>query len=192
MHERALVALGSNVGDRVAMLTAAVEGIDAMPGVRGLRVSALYETPAVTLHGVGQLGDPDAFLNAAAIFETDAKPHELLDALLALEAQLGRLPRDQRETWGPRPIDLDLLALGQRRIDEPELTIPHPRITQRWFVLAPLADLVPDWVLSGDGDRPARKQTVRDWLDHLQRCGGESVGAGRPCPQANWPPSTLS
>ena len=128
----AYIGLGSNVGDRVAHLRAAIEALAAR-GVTVTRVSSLYETDPV-----GPL-QPD-FLNAAAEVSTDLSPADLVRTLKAAEADVGR---EQRERWGPREIDLDLLLYGDETIDEEGLTVPHPELTHRAFVLVPLIEIAP-------------------------------------------------
>lgn len=134
---RAYVGVGANLGDREATIRAA---IDALPGIVG--VSELRETDPV-----GVVDQP-AFLNGAVALETELGPRELLDALLAVERDLGR---ERRERWGPRTIDLDLLLYGDETIDEPGLTVPHPRLHERRFALEPLLDLDPDAAIPGRG-----------------------------------------
>ena len=133
----AYVGLGSNLGDREAIIRAAVE---ALPGV--VAVSQLRETDPV-----GVTEQP-AFLNGAVVLETDLSARELLDLLLAVERRLGR---ERRERWGPRTIDLDLLLFGAETIDEPGLTVPHPRLHERRFALEPLAELDPELTVPGRG-----------------------------------------
>ena len=134
---RAYVGIGANLGDREATIAAALA---ALPGVVG--VSRLRETEPV-----GVVDQPP-FLNGAAAIETEASARELLDALLAVERGLGR---ERRERWGPRPIDLDLLLFGDERLDEPGLTVPHPRLHERRFALEPLLDLDPELAVPGRG-----------------------------------------
>lgn len=134
---RAYVGLGANLGDREATIRAALA---ELPGL--VAVSELRETDPV-----GVVGQP-AFLNGAAALETELSARELLDALLAIERELGR---ERRERWGPRTIDLDLLLYGAERIDEPGLTVPHPRLHERRFALEPLADLDPELLIPGRG-----------------------------------------
>ena len=134
---RAYVGVGSNLGDREALVRAAVE---ALPGV--VAVSALRETDPV-----GEVEQP-RFLNGAVALETELPPRELLDLLLAVERRLGR---ERRERWGPRTIDLDLLLYGAETIDEPGLTVPHPRLHERRFALEPLAELDPQLAVPGRG-----------------------------------------
>ncbi|MEM1097225.1 MAG: 2-amino-4-hydroxy-6-hydroxymethyldihydropteridine diphosphokinase [Planctomycetota bacterium] len=185
MHRTAFVALGSNVGDRLGYLRAAADAIRVLAGAHGFRASRVYATPALKLDGLGTLDDDDAFLNTAVSFETDATPHQLLADLLAIETRLGRLPREQRPTWGPRPIDLDLLLLGDERVDDATLTLPHPRITERWFVLAPLADLAPDRLLRGaDSAQPPKR--IAEWLAACEASTDAAAGVGRIYADASW------
>ncbi len=126
------VGLGSNLGDRRRILAAAIAGLAAFGEV--VAVSPLYET--------APLGGPDQgpYLNAVAVLDTPLEPRRLLEGMLALE---GRMGRERRERWGPRTLDLDLLVYGDRVVEEPGLTVPHPRLAGRRFVLAPLADVWP-------------------------------------------------
>jgi 2-amino-4-hydroxy-6-hydroxymethyldihydropteridine diphosphokinase len=134
---RAYVGLGANLGDREATIRAAVA---ALPGVRAL--SSLRETEPVGLT------DQPRFLNGVAALETELSARDLLDTLLAVERRLGR---ERRERWGPRTIDLDLLLFGEEAIDEPGLTVPHPRLHERRFALEPLAEIAPDALIPGRG-----------------------------------------
>lgn len=139
MSERIYLGLGSNVGDRLASLSRAVEALGER-GVRVLRSSRVYETAPV-----GGRPQPD-YLNAVVEVETDLEPRDLLRACLEVETELGRV---RGERWGPRTIDIDLLACGEREISEPDLTIPHPRMHERAFVLVPLLELDADPPLPG-------------------------------------------
>ena len=149
----AYVGLGANLGDREATLRAAVEALAALPGVRVVAVSSLRETDPV-----GYLDQPP-FLNGAAALETGLGPRELLDALLAVERALGRTREGPR--FGPRTVDLDLLLYGSEVVDEPGLTVPHPRLHERAFALEPLAELDSALVVPGVG-------TVSSLLAELQ------------------------
>ena len=144
---RAYVGLGSNLGEREATLWKALEGLGATEGIEVLAVSSLRETDPV-----GVVDQP-RFVNAAAALETSLSPRELLERLLDVERSLGR-DRAVEERWGPRTLDLDLLLYGGESIDEPGLEVPHPRLTERAFVLEPLLELDPDLRLP-DG-RPLR------------------------------------
>jgi 2-amino-4-hydroxy-6-hydroxymethyldihydropteridine diphosphokinase len=144
---RAFIGLGSNLGDRQALLEEALRRLDADPSVTVKAVSVFRETEPV-----GVVDQP-RFLNAAAAVETTLEPRELLDRLLAVELALGRDRSGER--WGPRTVDLDLLLFGDLVVDEPGLTVPHPRLHERRFVLEPLLELdpalaLPDGRLLGD------------------------------------------
>lgn len=140
---RAFVALGSNLGDTHAYLRQALQALAHLPDTRLLAQSRFYRTPPW-----GVLEQP-AFLNAVAELETALAPHALLEALLAIEQAAGRVRQGER--WGPRTLDLDLLHVDGVRLDEAGLTLPHPRIAERAFVLLPLAELAPTLELSGLG-----------------------------------------
>jgi 2-amino-4-hydroxy-6-hydroxymethyldihydropteridine diphosphokinase len=140
---RAYVGLGANLGDRSAMLRAALEQLAAEPGVSLVAVSSVRETDPV-----GPVDQP-RFLNAAAALDTELSPRELLDRLLGIERRLGRTREGPR--FGPRTIDLDLLLYGAERLDEPGLQLPHPRLHERLFALEPLFELDPSLVVPGHG-----------------------------------------
>jgi 2-amino-4-hydroxy-6-hydroxymethyldihydropteridine diphosphokinase len=129
---RAFIGLGSNLGDRRAHLQAAVA---ALPDVAA--VSPVYETAPVGGPGQGR------YLNCVVELATDRSPHELLAVALAIETAAGRV---RAERWGPRPIDVDILLMGELELDAPDLVVPHPRLWDRAFVLVPLHDLAPDLV----------------------------------------------
>jgi 2-amino-4-hydroxy-6-hydroxymethyldihydropteridine diphosphokinase len=132
----AYIGLGSNLGDRQAALDEAVRCLRNLSEIRVATVSDPHETEPV--------GGPEGqgrFLNAAARLETTLSARELLRALLEVERELGR---DRKKRWGPRTIDLDLLLYDGETIDEPGLTVPHPRMHERRFVLEPLAEIAPD------------------------------------------------
>jgi 2-amino-4-hydroxy-6-hydroxymethyldihydropteridine diphosphokinase len=128
---RAYLGIGSNLGDRLAFLQGAVDGLAATDGIDVVAVSAVYETDPI---GPEQ---PD-YLNAVVAVVTTLTPHELLAVCQRQEAAAERL-RDIR--WGPRTLDVDIVRYGDATVDEPDLQIPHPRWRERDFVLAPLADL---------------------------------------------------
>jgi len=142
----AYIGLGSNLGDRRAMIAQALEEL------RPRRVSTIVETEP---WGVA---DQPRFLNAVAEIETDLGPAELLDRLLDVERGLGRV---RKERWGPRTIDLDLLLYDDRRVDSDALSVPHPHLHERKFVLEGLAELCPDRTVPGLG------RTVKQLLEQL-------------------------
>lgn len=130
------VGLGANLGDAKASLLAAITVLDLLPQTRLLRASKLYRTPAW-----GQTEQPD-FINAVVLLETGLAARALLDQLLAVERDFGRV-RASGERWGPRTLDLDLLLFGVDVIDEPGLQVPHPYLHLRAFALLPLAAIAP-------------------------------------------------
>ena len=134
------MGLGANLGDREGAIRSAVDLLGAEPGIEVVAVSRLRETDPV-----GYLDQP-RFLNGAAALETDLTADELLARLLDVERRLGR-ERTGEERFGPRAIDLDLLLYGREEIDEPGLTVPHPRLAERRFALEPLHELQPDLAL---------------------------------------------
>ncbi len=135
MSVTAYIALGSNLGDRRAHLDAALAELRRRPAIRVGAVSRYWETPPV-----GGPPDQGPYLNAATALETDLGPQQLLEILLAVERQLGRV---RRERFGPRTIDLDLLLYGDAVVDQPGLTVPHPRMHERSFMLGPLVEIAP-------------------------------------------------
>jgi len=134
METTAFVGIGSNLGDREANLRSAIELLTAEDGIEVVAVSEVRETEPV---GPVEQGP---FLNGVVQVETTLPPGDLLERLLSVESRLGRV---RAERWGPRTIDLDLLLYGSERVDEPGLTVPHPRLHERRFALEPLLDLDP-------------------------------------------------
>jgi 2-amino-4-hydroxy-6-hydroxymethyldihydropteridine diphosphokinase len=147
---RAYVGLGSNLGDREDTIRRALELLAAEEGIDVVAVSTLRETEPV-----GYADQPD-FVNGAAALETELTPRALLERLLAVELALGRV-RGVGPRFGPRVVDLDLLLYGDAAVDEPGLTVPHPRLAERRFALEPLQELDPELRLP-DG------RAVRDLL----------------------------
>jgi 2-amino-4-hydroxy-6-hydroxymethyldihydropteridine diphosphokinase len=141
---RAYVGLGANLGDREGTIRAAVRALGEEDGIEVVAVSNLRETEPV---GVGQ---QPPYLNGAVELETTLAAHELLDRLLAVERRFGRVRVPGEH--GPRTLDLDLLLRGDEVLDEPGLTLPHPRLHERRFVLEPLAELAPALFVPGRGD----------------------------------------
>jgi 2-amino-4-hydroxy-6-hydroxymethyldihydropteridine diphosphokinase len=141
---RAYVGLGANLGDREDTIRAAVAALGEEEGIEVVAVSTLRDTEPV---GVGE---QPRYLNGVAALETTLAARELLDRLLAVEQRFGRvrIPGEH----GPRTLDLDLLLYGDEAIEEPGLTVPHPRLHERRFVLEPLGELAPGLVVPGRGD----------------------------------------
>jgi len=142
MHT-AYIGIGSNLGERESTIRDALELLAADPELEVEAVSSILETDPV-----GVVDQP-RFLNAAIRLATDLAPYPLLERLLAVEQQLGRVRTGER--YGPRTIDLDLLLYGDEIVDEPGLRVPHPRLAERRFVLEPLAELDPGLVVPGLG-----------------------------------------
>lgn len=150
----AYIALGANLGDRAGQLRGALQRLDR-PGIRLAAVSSFLENPAV-----GGPEDSPPFLNAVAEIETSLPPRALLRELLRIEQELGR---ERHGRWQPRTIDLDLILYGTQRINEPDLTVPHPRMHERRFVLQPLAEIAPAVV------HPVLNRTASALLQELLR-----------------------
>ena len=134
---RAYLGIGSNLGDRLGYLQLAVDELNRHPDIAIAAVSRVYETAPVG-------GPPqDAYLNAVVAIDTDLDPFDLLRECQRIEARAARV---RGERWGPRTLDVDVLLVDDCRIDDPALTLPHPRMWERGFVLAPLRDVAPELV----------------------------------------------
>ncbi len=149
------VALGSNLGDPAQQLRDAVAALKKLPNTSVVRCSPLYETEPM-----GPQDQPN-FVNAVCELDTSLAPHDLLLQLQAIEVEQGRKPQNLR--WGARLIDLDILTFGEQQIDSIDLTIPHPGIADRSFVLYPLADLAPELQIPGVGKVIALRQHCQDF-----------------------------
>lgn len=149
------IALGSNLGDSHSTLLHALKTLAQTPGIILQAVSSLYVTKAV---GPPQ---PD-YLNGCALLSVQMSPEALLETLLAIEAKFGRVRRDR---WAARTLDLDLLLFDDLILDTPSLQIPHPRMTERAFVLVPLAEIAPEWV------EPVSGQAIAQLLQRVD-CSG--------------------
>lgn len=161
------LGLGSNVGDRRAAIDAAVAHLRARGAVTGARLSSWYETEPIG-------PDQPWFLNRVLVGSTGRTPVELLADALAVERELGRTRRDG-DRWGPRTIDIDLLAVGDLSVRTEELVLPHPEIAARRFVLVPWAELEPDRLVPAGPDRPEDPpQTVGALLAALDAAGDRS------------------
>jgi 2-amino-4-hydroxy-6-hydroxymethyldihydropteridine diphosphokinase len=155
---RAALGLGSNAGEREEALQGAVDALLESPEIHAVGVSPVYETAPV---GGPPQGD---YLNAVLVVDTTLPPRALLERALAVEEAYGR-DRAREERWGPRPLDIDVLAVGDQVVLTDELTLPHPRAAARGFVLAPWADVDPAFRLPGGA-------AVRDLLEAVARDGG--------------------
>lgn len=158
--EEVLIGLGSNLGDSVALCGAAIRWLADHPAITVVRASSLYRTAPV-----GYL-DQEWFVNGVLLCTTSLSPSELLDVLHTVEESFGRT-RTLR--WGPRTLDLDLLAHGSRVVRLPDLTVPHARMQERRFVLAPLVEVHPNWV------HPVLRKTARQLLAALSEEPGQEV-----------------
>lgn len=148
---KAYVGLGSNLGDRAAYLLLGLSALSRLPKTHLLRLSPVYETDPV--------GPPQPpYLNMVAELETELSPKGLLAEMLGVEKALGR---ERRERWGPRTLDLDLLLYGDLVLEEAGLSVPHPRLHERAFVLVPLLDLLPE------GRHPLLGQSFAELLASL-------------------------
>jgi 2-amino-4-hydroxy-6-hydroxymethyldihydropteridine diphosphokinase len=148
----AYLSLGSNLGDRQTMLADALRLLRA-PDLRVRRISPVYETEPQDVKG------QPWFLNLVAQVETDLFPRQLLARVQKVERELGRKRKGDK---GPRPIDIDILLFGNSVIDAPDLVVPHPRMTERRFVLEPLAQLAPEF------RHPVLRRTIREFLAAAQ------------------------
>jgi 2-amino-4-hydroxy-6-hydroxymethyldihydropteridine diphosphokinase len=151
----AYVALGANIGDPTATVLAAFAALANLPESRVTRCSSLYRTAPVGLRNQAD------FINAVAVLETSLPPESLLDALLDIEARFGRI---RRERNGPRTLDLDLLLYNNIELDLPRLTLPHPRLHLRAFVLLPLAEVAPALAIP-------RRGSLAAWLPAVANQG---------------------
>ncbi len=143
--ETVFLGLGSNLEQPLAQLARALRAVDEIPGTALVRVSSFYDTAPV-----GPTGQPN-FVNAVAELQTTLSPQALLKHLLNIEAAQYRVRDANTVRNGPRTLDLDILLFGKQQIDEPDLTIPHPRMHQRAFVLWPLAEIAPELEIPGHG-----------------------------------------
>ena len=157
-QHQAAIALGSNLGDPRAILDGALQALQKSPDIDLKTCSNFYNTVAV---GPPQ---PD-FLNACAVLETNLSPRSLLHKLLDIEASFGR---ERREKWGPRTLDLDLLLFDDRIISEPGLSIPHPHMGERAFVLVPLCEIAPHWI------HPGIQKAIADLIQTVN-CSGVTL-----------------
>ena len=149
MEHDVYIAIGSNLGDKASTIFSAIGAIDELDSTSVVRLSTLIETDPVGP------GDQDTYLNAAAHLRTALPARALLDALLSIESDHGR-DRASEERWGPRTLDLDILVFADHTLDEDGLTIPHPRLHERLFVLVPLTEIAPDLTIPGRNETPAQ------------------------------------
>ncbi|MEG9227220.1 2-amino-4-hydroxy-6-hydroxymethyldihydropteridine diphosphokinase [Aeromicrobium sp. Sec7.5] len=140
---QAVLAIGSNLGDRHARLQGAVSALEDTPEVQVVAISSVYETEPV-----GSPSDSDKFLNAVVLIDTTLTVHTLLDRALAIEDAFGR---ERAETNAPRTLDVDVIVVGERVADDEQLQLPHPRAHERGFVLVPWLEIDPEGQIPGHG-----------------------------------------
>jgi 2-amino-4-hydroxy-6-hydroxymethyldihydropteridine diphosphokinase len=157
--EQALIGFGSNQGDSVSIWRGALDALRRHPGIEVVKVSSLYRTEPVGMV------DQDWFINGVILVKTSLAPLDLLDLTSKIEEDFGRI---RTIRWGPRRLDLDILFYGEKRIDGPRLTIPHPRLHERTFVLIPLVEIAPDWV------HPVLRMAAHELLTVLSAGSGAS------------------
>ncbi|MFN9176246.1 MAG: 2-amino-4-hydroxy-6-hydroxymethyldihydropteridine diphosphokinase [Synechocystis sp.] len=150
---RAVIGLGGNIGSVLATLNGAIAALDQTPGIAVTACSSWYQS-----HPVGP-PQPD-FINGCALLEVSLSPQALLQSLLAIEQQYGRI---RKERWGPRTLDLDLIFYENHQLNLPNLQIPHPQFHLRPFVLIPLAEIAPNWV------DPQNGQAIRELLRKMDK-----------------------
>lgn len=175
MNRTAIVALGSNLGDRLEHLRGAVEAIASIPGVTVLAASRVYETPALTLEGVSE--EAPRYLNAVIKIGLGdlVTAHELLVELRAIEDEAGR---QRTVRWGNRTLDLDIITFAGEARSERELILPHPRAHERAFVLAPWLDVEPEGALPGRGALAELRALANDEVAPVADPGSIWCGEG--------------
>src|SRR5205085_326777 len=157
-----LIALGANQGDRVTNLLSALDELRRRPEISVQRVSSFLETAPV-----GGPAGQSPYFNAAAAIETQLPPAQVLAVLLEIEKKLGR---ERNEHWGPQSIDLDLLLYDDAAIETAEVAVPHPRMHERRFVLAPAAEIAAHW------RHPVIQHTIEEMLARLPAVAGDNLG----------------
>jgi 2-amino-4-hydroxy-6-hydroxymethyldihydropteridine diphosphokinase len=165
LSEQAFIGIGSNLGDRVRTCRQAIERLSRHPQINLEKVSAFYRSEPVGFT------DQDWFINGVVLCQVDVTPKALLGITLEIEQSLGRI-REKR--WGPRTLDLDILFFGKQHLARPGLTIPHPGVPERRFVLVPLVEIAPDWV------HPVLHVSMKELLSRLAPEGQEVHPWGKP------------
>ena len=150
------IGMGSNLGESLDTLKNAIQTLDEIPGINLITYSNWYRTKPV-----GGPKQPD-FINGCALLKVELTPHKLLEILLDVEQKFKRV---RLEHWGPRTLDLDLILYDDLILNTPNLQIPHPRMTERAFVLVPLAEIAPDWI------EPISGKTIKELLERVEFSG---------------------
>ncbi len=162
-HNRIYIGIGGNLGNVAATFRAARQSIAQLPETALLQSSRCYRTPPL-----GPAGQPD-YNNAVIMIDSAMAPADLLDALQAIEHAHGRV---RGERWGARTLDLDIIAIAEKRMQTDRLTVPHPQMHLRQFVLRPLCDLDPEWM------HPILAITAREMLEMLLQSGEDALAQG--------------
>lgn len=157
------LGLGSNLGDRMAYLRRALDAIEQLPDAVVVEQSPVYETPPMGPQ------DQGAYCNMAVYLKTSLSPRTLITHLQSIETQLGRPSPEHRQHWGPREIDIDVLLYDEQVINEPGLTVPHPGIPDRWFVLKPLTDLAAGSI------HPVLNCSIKTLLTEVEKATAQGV-----------------
>ncbi len=157
----AAIALGSNLGESLTTLEDAIKTLGETSGITVISYSSWYLTKPV-----GGPEQPD-YINSCALLKVELEPHKLLETLLEIEQQFGR---ERKERWGARTLDLDLILYDNLILDTPNLQIPHPRMSERAFVLVPLAEIAPNWI------EPVSGKTITQLLEKVD-CSGIKMGS---------------
>ncbi len=160
MSHSVYIAYGTNLGDREENIRLAIERIDERVG-RVQQKSSIVESEPLVIPDNPDFTQP-AFLNGVLSVSTDLTPVEVLDTLLNIEKELGRIRNEDTVHWGPRTIDLDIIAYDDSIINTDRLTVPHPEMQNRSFVVCPLAEIAPDW------HHPVTSKSIRQLVDELK------------------------
>lgn len=170
-EEVCFIGVGANLANPLAQVTGAIGAISRLAGCRLKAVSQLYKSKPLEYPGMTDAQRADFYVNAVLCIDTELDAEELLDKLQAIEADAGRDRASQHHQWAARPLDLDILAYGQHRLETPRLSVPHPRISERSFVLLPLCDIAPELKLPN-------LDTPRVLLNNCALDGIEQLGSG--------------
>lgn len=169
--EVCFIGIGANLGNPVAQVTHAIGALSRLAGSQLTAASKLYKTAPLEYPGITDAQRSQFYVNAVVSLETTLEPEALLDQLQAIETEAGRDRPAQSHQWSARPLDLDILAYGQRQIETARLSVPHPRISERNFVLMPLCDIAPALNLPN-------LDTPRVLLNNCALDGIEQLGSG--------------